>query len=77
MKSPTLVVSLTPTRALLGPDAAVVLVHGAYDAQRLHGPACSALGVVRVADTLVDDHDRPYNVTVAVLPAKALGRLRP
>lgn len=62
--------ALTPTRALLGPAAAVVLVHGAYDAQRLHVPACAALGVVPVADTLVDDHDRPYNVTVAVLPAE-------
>ena len=60
--------ALTPTRALLSPDATVVLVHGAYDAQRLHAPACAALGVVRVTDTVVDDPDRPYIVTVALAP---------
>jgi len=54
-----------PTRALLRLDATVVLVHGAYDAQRLHAPACTALGVVPLADTLVDDPDRPYVITVA------------
>lgn len=44
----------------------MVLVHGAYDAQRLHTPACTALRVVRLADTPVDDPDRPYITTIAV-----------
>ena len=56
---------LAAARTLLSPDATVVLVHGAYDAQRLHATACAALGVVHVADTLIDDPDRPYVVTVA------------
>ncbi|MHB8185744.1 MAG: methyltransferase [Dermatophilaceae bacterium] len=64
--SPQVQQALMPTRALLSPDATVVLVHGAYDAQRLHAPACTALGVVRVTDTVVDDPDRPYIVTVAL-----------
>lgn len=64
--SPQVQQALMPTRALLSPDATVVLVHGAYDAQRLHAPACTALSVVRVADTVVDDPDRPYIVTVAL-----------
>ena len=64
--SPQVQQALMPARALLSPDATVVLVHGAYDAQRLHEPACTALGVVRVADTVVDDPDRPYIVTVAL-----------
>jgi SAM-dependent methyltransferase len=64
--SPQVQQALMPARALLSPDATVVLVHGAYDAQRLHEPACTALGVVRVADTVVDDPDRPYTVTVAL-----------
>ena len=57
--------ALMPTRVLLSPDATVVLVHGAYDAHRLHTPACTALGVARLADTVVDDPDRPYVITVA------------
>lgn len=67
--SPQVQQALAATRVLLSRDATVVLVHGAYDAQRLHAPACAALGVVPVADTLVDDPDRPYNVTVAVVPS--------
>lgn len=69
--SPQVQQALTATRGLLSRDATVVLVHGACDAQRLHSPACAALGVVRVADTLVDDPDRPYNVTVAVVSSGA------
>ncbi len=56
---------LTGARALLSPDATVVLVHGTYDAHRLHAPACAALGVVHKADTVLSDPDRPYVVTVA------------
>ena len=70
--SPQVQQALMPTRALLSPDATVVLVHGAYDAQRLHEPACTALGAVRVSDTVVDDPDRPYIVTVAL--ARSPGR---
>lgn len=57
--------TLMATRRLLSPDATVVLVHGTYDAQRLHAPACIALGVTGLADSVVDDPDRPYTVTVA------------
>ena len=57
--------TLMAARRLLSPDATVVLVHGTYDAQRLHAPACVALGVARLADSVVDDPDRPYTVTVA------------
>jgi SAM-dependent methyltransferase len=57
--------TLLASRRLLSPDATVVLVHGMYDAQRLHAPACNALGVTRLADSVVDDPDRPYTVTVA------------
>lgn len=58
--------ALMPLRALLSPGASVVLVHGAYDAQHLHAPACTALGAVHLtSETLVDDPDRPYVVTVA------------
>jgi len=58
--------ALTGASALLSPDATVVLIHGAYDAQRLHAPACAALGVVHKADTMLDDPDRPYVVTIAL-----------
>lgn len=57
--------TLIATRRLLSPDAIVVLVHGTYDAQRLHAPACIALGVTRLTDTVVDDPDRTYTLTVA------------
>jgi len=62
--------ALTATRRLLSPDATVVLVHGTYDAQRLHAPACIALGVTRLTDTVVDDPDRPYTLTVARSPGE-------
>ena len=58
--------ALMASRALLSPDATVVLVHGAYDAQRLHAPACAALGVILRAETLFADPERPYVVTVAL-----------
>ena len=64
--------ALMASRALLSPDATVVLVHDSYDAQRLHAPACAALGVVRRADTLFDDPDRPYVVTVALGAVKGV-----
>lgn len=58
--------ALMPMRALLSPGASIVLVHGAYDAQHLHAPACPALsGVHLTSEALVDDPDRPYVVTVA------------
>lgn len=59
--------ALQPARALLHPAATVILVHGASDAMRLHDRACRALGATASDNTLIDDPDRPYMVTTAVL----------
>jgi hypothetical protein len=60
--------ALQPLRQYLHPDGRVVMVHGAADAEVLHGRAASALGM-RVEDLVeVVDHERPFHVAVAVVP---------
>lgn len=53
---------------LVQPGAAVVLVHGDRDAERLHPAAVDALGCVTVERVVVDDPSRPFVVETARAP---------
>jgi hypothetical protein len=45
----------------------VVLVHGASDADRLHAAACIALGAAESTSRVLDDIDRPFVITTALI----------
>lgn len=54
--------SLAP---MLQPEGVLVLVHGASDADRLHGPAVTALGCTTIERVVIEDPQRPFIVETA------------